>query len=183
MKQERKESPFKAVMLSLLALWATRLSHRATPELLCEADPRLSTWQPDRGAAVHRLLLAKGYPCHSRCAEHKCGVAEKPRRVRKVREIGCSSGKMPPGNDGCERGGLGGGEVGSNTIHHQISSYRKPSKKDMMENMHFACFLYHHHEVHTLQMKIQNHFRIGPVLFPKLLVSAQAPPRRPVLLA
>lgn len=45
----------------------------------------------------------------------------------------------------------------------------------MMQNTHFACFLYHHHGVHTLQMKIQNHFRISPVLFPKLLVSAQLP--------
>lgn len=53
--------------------------------------------------------------------------------------------------------------MGPNAIHRQISSYRRPSKKDTMGNMHSACFFYHHQEVHTLQTKIQNHFRISPV--------------------
>lgn len=79
-----------------------------------------------------------------------------------------------------DKGGLGGCKVGPNAIHRQTSSYRRPSKKDTMGNMHSAC---HHQEVHTLQTKIQSHFRIGPVLFPRLLASARAPPRRPVFVA
>lgn len=61
-KQERKESPSKVVMLSVSAPWATRLGHRAASELLCEVDLGLSTWQPIGRAALHRLPLVKGYP-------------------------------------------------------------------------------------------------------------------------
>lgn len=58
----KEEKSIQGCDAELVSAVDDQAQRRATPELRCEADPGLSTWQPDGGAAPHRLLLVKGYP-------------------------------------------------------------------------------------------------------------------------